>query len=164
MKSLSGNAWGKANNARNLLLRPLPEPLDGLAAEVTLTGKPQAAYEQAGIMWCAGQANYVKLIQERYKGQVVVNFVRETDDQPAIVATSKPLEAETVSLRLASAAGKVTAQYRLKNDEPWQTVGTCPSPRTTPTHVGLFTMMGPKEERWVAFRDFQLARTAAVKP
>jgi hypothetical protein len=101
-----------------------------MAAEVTVKAEPQASYEQAGLIWHADDANYVKVMLERFEGKLVVNFVREEADQPKIVAMA-PTEA-------ARSHSSHRAWRQIRGAEPkaeakeWVTIGTaipCPSRR-----------------------------------
>ncbi|HEX8310074.1 MAG TPA: DUF1349 domain-containing protein [Chthoniobacteraceae bacterium] len=158
MRSMPGNLWAGSKDVRGWLFRPLPALREGLAAEVTVKAEPQASYEQAGMIWHTDDANYVKVMLERFEGKLVVNFVREEADQPKIVAMA-PAEAGPVSLRLVVSRGKYEAQSRMAEAKEWTTIGTCDPLPQPPVQVGLGTMQGPKEkERWVRFTDFKITQ------
>lgn len=156
MRSLPGNLWAGANDLRGWLFRPLPALREGITTEVTVAADPQANYEQAGIIWRVDDANYVKVMQERFEGKIVVNFVREEADQPKIVAMT-PSEAGEVSIRLLLRSGRYEAQSRSGEAKAWITIGTCDPLPKPPIKVGLGTMQGDKEERrWVRFTNFRI--------
>ncbi len=160
LRSEPGNLWAGAKDVRGWLFRPLPTLREGMAAEVTVTADPQAAYEQAGVLWHLDDANYVKLMQERYVGKLVINFVREEADQPKIVAMV-PAEAEAVVLRLVARGGRYEAQKRSVTAKEWVMVGSCPALPKAPVQVGIGTMQGAKEpQRWVRFADFRITQVS----
>jgi regulation of enolase protein 1 (concanavalin A-like superfamily) len=129
-----------------------------MATEVTVKAEPQANYEQAGMIWHADDANYVKVVLERFEGKLVANFVREEADQPKIIAMA-PAESGSVSLRLIFRDGKYEAQSRSGETKDWVMIGTCEPLPKPPVQVGLGTMQGPKEEaRWVRFADFKITQ------
>jgi outer membrane protein assembly factor BamB/regulation of enolase protein 1 (concanavalin A-like superfamily) len=78
LRNLPGNLMGNKNSTANLALRPLPTPLaDGAASEVTIDAKPEAAFEQAGLLWYADDDHYVKIIVERLGAVTLLNFASE---------------------------------------------------------------------------------------
>jgi regulation of enolase protein 1 (concanavalin A-like superfamily) len=81
----------------------------------------RASYEQAGLIWHADDANYVKVMLERFEGKLVFNFVREEADQPKIVAMA-PTDAGSVSIRLVVRGGKYEAQSRAAEAKEWITI------------------------------------------
>ena len=160
MRSMPGNLWAGLKDVRGWLFRPLPALREGTATEVSVKAEPQSSYEQAGLIWHADDANYVKVMLERFEGKLVVNFVREEADQPKIVAMA-PTEAGSVSLRLIVRGGKYEAQSRKADAKDWITIGTCDPLPKPPVQVGLGTMQGPKEEeRWVHFSNFKITQPA----
>ena len=164
MRSMPGNLWAGQKDVRGWLFRSLPALRNGLATEVSVTAEPKSNYEQSGIIWHADDANYVKVMLERFEGKLVANFVREESDQPKIVAMV-PLETGSVSIRLAIRDGKYEAQSRTAEASDWVTIGTCAPLAKPPVQVGLGTMQGPKEEqRWVRFQGFRIAAPPAGTP
>ena len=156
MRSLPGNVWGGARDLRNWLFRPVPQRGE-ISTEVTVSGAPQAEYEQAGLMWYANDANYVKVMQEWLNGKLVVNFVREEDDRPEIVATA-PLAGDTVTLRLTLNATEYAAEFRTRGDQPWQRLGACKVLRSGVKQAGVGTMQGVENSgRWVTFSGFRIS-------
>jgi regulation of enolase protein 1 (concanavalin A-like superfamily) len=160
MRSMPGNLWAGSKDVRGWLFRPLPAIGQGVSAEVTVKAEPQANYEQAGLIWHADDANYVKVMLERFEGKLVVNFVREEADQPKIVAMA-PAEAGSVSIRLIVRGGTYEAQSRKADAKEWITIGICDPLPKPPVQVGLGTMQGAQEkERWVHFSNFKITQPA----
>ena len=70
LRVLPGYLHAKNNNARNVLLRPLPRSDKPLAVEVFVQSEPKAQFEHAGIVWYQDDDNYVSLFQEVLGGKV----------------------------------------------------------------------------------------------
>src|SRR5215813_310281 len=73
-----GNMWGPQNDARNVLLRPIPEPMpDELAFSVSIENTPTHQYEQSDLVWYYDDSNMVKIGQEMVDGQRSIVMGRE---------------------------------------------------------------------------------------
>jgi regulation of enolase protein 1 (concanavalin A-like superfamily) len=60
-----GNLWGSANNAKNVLVRPAPDPAKGpIEISVTVTNPPTGQYEQTDLVWYYDDSHMVKIGQE----------------------------------------------------------------------------------------------------
>src|SRR5262245_29038285 len=57
-----GNMWGPTNDAKNVLVRPLPDAAGGtLEVSVSVTNQPTHQYEQADLVWYYDDAHMVKI-------------------------------------------------------------------------------------------------------
>src|SRR5262245_23817121 len=65
-----GNMWGPANNATNVLVRPLPTiTTNTLEISVTIENRPTEQYEQVDLVWYYDDSHMVKLGQELVDGK-----------------------------------------------------------------------------------------------
>ncbi len=156
MRTLTGTLWGDTNTARNLLLRPAPEP-DDFATEVTVTIRGALDGEQAGLIWYRSDDDYIKLVNE-FKGQPFLLLVREVKQKAKEIGRI-PAPDGPVSLRMVSHHGWVRAQARIDGAAGWQTVAECPALDADDLRVGVFTHVFPGQtDRSARFQNFRLLR------
>ena len=73
MRSLPGGLWRRDNNVRNMVLRPLAGAPGKIAAvEVHVRNEPSARYENAGLVLYRDADNYVTVIKEFMRDELVV--------------------------------------------------------------------------------------------
>jgi hypothetical protein len=73
--------WGNQNNARNILVRPLPEDVAGdLELSATPENRPFNQYEQVDLVWYYNDSNMVKLELELVDSELCVLMGREEQD------------------------------------------------------------------------------------
>jgi len=162
LRTLPGYLHAKANNSRNILLRPLPKSDQPLAIEVYVEGEPKVQFEHAGVLWYVDDDNYVSLFQEVLGGKVELQMVAEKEGKPRTTVTKH--DAKGVWMRLLIADGKITTQYRPSEKEEWKTVGNSDIPAPGPARVGVMSGGAPKEaERHVRFRSFRILEVAKGK-
>ena len=140
-----GNMWGRANNAKNILLRPAPDP-DRAPLEITATfhNQPTGQWEQMNLVWFYDEGHMVKLGQELVSGKLCVVMGREEDDKTRTVGLV-PLDAHTVQLRLLVTGARIHGQYRTANWPAWREVGDCDLPVKGPPKISLQCYNGPPE-------------------
>src|SRR5581483_2733348 len=156
LKTLPGTLWATTNTAKNLLLRAAPEKAD-FATEVNVSIQPALDGEQAGLIWYAGDGDYIKLVKE-FKGQSFLLLVREEKEMAKEIGRI-PAPEGTITLRLASHNGWVTAQGRRTGAPGWQKVAECYSLTKPGFQVGVFTHISPGEtNRWARFQNFRMMR------
>lgn len=161
IRTQPGNMWGGANNAKNLLVRPLPENAAGtIAVEVTVATKPTERYEQAGIAWYYDDGHMVKLVRELVDGKLMVVMGREQGDRTRTVALI-PRQGDSVQLRLRVSGEKITGRFRVDGKSAWKDAGTCDLPAGNGPKVSLQTYNGPADaEHWARFAGFRILRLA----
>lgn len=140
---------GNAQTVNNALLRPAPDRREGkFAFEVTVTmPRLTQQYEQAGITWYTDGKPVFKLVKELVDGEL------------RIIPGHKPMDAETVQLRLVVEGEQWIAQYRPNATGEFLTAaeGTLPGPGDD--QVSIQGYHGPPEvERWVRFENFRILR------
>lgn len=150
---------GVAGTVKNALLRPAPDRSQGrYAIEVTITStaKPTNQYEQAGITWYNDGKPCFKLVKELINGELF------------IIPGRKPMDKETVQLRLIVTADKFTAQYRPDGQGEYLTAAEGKLPPASNDSVSVQCYNGPPDdEHWIRFADFRILEmlaTAAARP
>ena len=143
---------GVAHNVKNALLRKAPDRSKGkYAIEVTVTNltKPSQQYEQAGITWYNNEKPVFKLVKELVDGQL------------KIIPGHKPMDSQSVQLRLIVTADKFVAQYRPDGKGEFQTAATGSLPAPGKDQVSIQCYNGPPDaEHWIRFDDFRIIQLA----
>lgn len=141
---------GVAQTVKNALLRPAPDRAKGrYAIDVTVTNRsaPTQQYEQAGITWYTDGKPVFKLVKELIDGKLY------------IIPGRKPLECNTVELRLVVSADRFTAQYRPEAKGDFLTAAEgklAPGPNE---QVSIQCYQGPPDaEHWIRFENFRITR------
>jgi hypothetical protein len=141
---------GKANDAKNVLMRRAPERGSGVFAyevTVTFTTPPTNQFEQAGITWYLGGKPGTKLVHERIDGATY------------IVPGKLPAPEPTVQLRLIVAGNKYTAQFRPNGQGEFKTVGSGNLPPAETDEVSIQCYNGPADaEHWIRFENFRVLK------
>jgi len=161
IRTQPGNMWGGANNAKNLLVRPLPADAgEPIVVEMTVATQPTGQYEQAGMAWYRDDGNMVKLVRELVNGKRMVVMGREEADRTRTIALI-PWEGDSVQLRLQIGAEKIVGQYRPDGKTAWKDAGTCDPPPGNGPKISLQTYNGPADaEHWARFTGLRILRPA----
>ena len=156
-----GNMWGSANNAKNVLVRPVPDTAKGtVEVAVTVENQPVEQYEQVDLVWYYDDAHMVKLGQELVDGKLRVVMGREEGDRTRTVAIL-PLDAHSVRLRLVVSGGQIRGLFRPGNTDKWQEAGACNLPVKGSAKVSVQVYQGPANaERWAKVSEFRLMHLA----
>jgi hypothetical protein len=141
---------GVAHNVKNALVRAAPDRSQGkFAIEVTVTNHsaPTRQYEQAGITWYRDGRPVFKLVKELVDGKLM------------IIPGRKPMDAQTVQLRLIVTADGFVAQYRPDGQGEFLTAATGKLPPPDNDQVSIQCYNGPPDaEHWIRFDDFRIVR------
>jgi regulation of enolase protein 1 (concanavalin A-like superfamily) len=155
-----GNMWGPANDAKNVLVRPAPDPAKWeVDVQVTFTNSPTEQYEQCDLVWYYDDGHMVKCGQELVDGQLSIVMGREESDRTRTIKIV-PIDATTVRLRLIVKGDRIRGQFRAPGGE-WREVGECdlPVPAKGKPHISLQFYQGPaKVERWARVGEFVLTQ------
>jgi len=153
-----GNMWGPANNARNVLVHPAPDPAQGeVEVSVTLTNQPSGQYEQVDLVWYYDDSHMVKIGQEQVDGKLSLVMGREAADQCRTIVII-PIEAHALQVRFLVSSNSLQGQFRPVGTGTWQDAGTCTLPVHGAPKVSLQAYQGPPGvERWARFSDFRIA-------
>jgi regulation of enolase protein 1 (concanavalin A-like superfamily) len=156
-----GNMWGNANNAKNVLVRFVPDAAQGeIEIAVTFENRPTAQYEQADLVWYYDDSHMVKLGQELVDGKLCIVMGREEKDRTRTVKIV-PIEALKVQLRFLVKGNSLRGQFRPGGSDQWQDVGECdlPAPENGKPKISLQFYQGPADaEHWVRVTEFRVRR------
>ena len=159
MRILPGNLWGKANNAKNVLVRPVPDfGKDHIAITVSFDHTPTEKFEQINLSWYYDDSNMVKLGLEQVRGELCVVMGREEKDKTKTVKIVK--EAKTkVDLRMVVHGNTIEGYYRLDGQKDWALAGECPLPAAENPKISLHAYNGPaKVEHWAKVSALEVKR------
>lgn len=156
-----GNLWGGANNAKNVLVRPAPYPVDGeLEISVKFENAPTGQYEQVNLAWYYDDSHMVKLGREIVDGPVCVVMGREERDQCRTIARP-PVPGGWYRLRLIISGTQIRGQYWPEGASGWTDAGSCelPAPRGGTPMISLHAYNGvPDAEHWARITEFRVVR------
>lgn len=155
-----GNLWGDKNDAKNVLVRPLPKVENGasLSARVTVENKPTSQYEQVNLVWYYDDSNMVKIGLELVDGEVCMVMGREEDDKTRTIA-KPPIgnEVSKLHLRLTARGKTLTGEYRVGDSEELKLAGECDLPVKGDAKISLQAYQGPKDaEHWARFTNLTI--------
>ena len=158
-----GNMWGPPNNAKNVLVRPAPDPAkSAVEVSVTVTNQPTAQYEQVDLVWYYDDSHMVKLGQELVDGKLSIVMGREEADKTRTIAII-PLKSFSVQLRLTVTANQIHGQFRLPGEESWQEAGECDLPVHGTPKVSLQCYQGAAgTEHWARITEFSIRQSRIV--
>jgi len=156
-----GNMWGKANDAKNVLVRPAPDASGGtIEVTVAVENRPSAQYEQVDLVWYYNDGHMVKIGQELVNGKLSIVMGREENDRTRTVNII-PLTGMKVQLRLRVQGNRVRGQFLPEGVEAWQDVGECdlPAPAEAKPKISLQFYQGPADaEHWARVSAFRVRR------
>ncbi len=155
-----GGLMGAGKDAKNILVRPLPEKAKSVMVQVDADHKTQ--YEQAGLILYQDDDTYIKLVMEMVNEEVWIVFVVEIETKAKVVN------------KVARPKGDVWVAFDFEGDEVrtscWGKegkkieIGSTKFPMKPRPRVGVFTQSGqPNSNRWAQFRNFIIS-TVPAKP
>lgn len=155
-----GNMWGKDNNAKNVLLHPIPDAWqDSAGVSVQLEQHPKKRWEQTNLVWYYSDSMMVKIGLELEHGKTNIVMGHESGDRTRTIAIV-PYPDESVQLRFVVDGLKLRGFYRKPGATDWTEVGTTnlPSDSATPTpKVSLQFYMGEaNSDRWATVSNFKM--------
>ena len=151
--SLPGTLWEASNDTRNIAL--VDAPVGDFVVEVSVTGAVEIGAEQGGLMWYAGDDDYVKFVREMVGATRSVVVVTETGGVTNIDAFAQT-DSNDLDLQLERIGDTFVARYRVPGD-PWQAlVEVTPSFPGRP-QIGLFSQGDPDGLRASDFAGFSLS-------
>lgn len=155
-----GNMWGSANNARNILVRSIPDHCQqACQIEVTVFNQPTEQYEQVDLVWYYNDSYQVKIGQELVDGQLSIVMGREENDRTRTIAII-PLDTFEVRLRLSVNGEEIEGAFKKPGSEDWMTAGKTSLPIHGTPKITLQCYQGPdKVERWARLHDFVITKT-----
>lgn len=151
-----GNMWGPANDAKNVLVRELPQSDTPLEISVTVSNQPTEQYEQVDLVWYYDDSHQVKIGQERVDGKLTIVMGREEKDRTRTLAII-PIEALTVELRLIADGKTIRGAFRPAGAEEWREAGSCDLPVRGLPKLALECYQGPAQtERWARISNVRV--------
>lgn len=148
-----GNMWGPANNARNVLVRPAPDP-QKQTVEITasVSNHPTHQYEQVDLVWYYTDSDMVKIGEELVDGKLSAVMGREQNDKTRTIAII-PIASNDVQLRLIVGNNRIRGSFRLPEAD-WRDAGECDLPVKGESKISLQFYQGPtNEEHWARVRE-----------
>jgi regulation of enolase protein 1 (concanavalin A-like superfamily) len=121
-----GNMWGPANDAKNVLLIPVPRS-SGLEITATIEHSPTNQYEQADLVWYYADGNMVKLGPELVDGKFSVVMGREEGDRARTISIN-PIPAGAVDVKFIVKGNDIAGLFRESATEAWRSAGSCSLP------------------------------------
>jgi regulation of enolase protein 1 (concanavalin A-like superfamily) len=153
-----GNMWGPANNAKNILVRSVPDPAkQPLEITAAVANHPTAQYEQVDLVWYYDDSNMVKIGQELVNKKLSIVMGREQNDKTRTIAIIA-LDSDNVELRLIVKANQIRGQFKTPTAD-WRTAGECDLPVKGEPKITLQFYQGPaNEEHWARVSAFTIRR------
>jgi regulation of enolase protein 1 (concanavalin A-like superfamily) len=154
-----GNMWGRANDAKNVLVRPVPDPVaQPIEVAVTVSNRPTGQYEQVDLVWYYDDAHMVKIGQEQVHGVLCLVMGREEGDKTKTLAKI-PIEGLSLEVRFLASGDTIRGQFRPAGAADWRDAAECPLPKQGEPKVSLQVYQGPQDaDRWAGFRGFRIVR------
>ncbi|MDV6030089.1 MAG: hypothetical protein F9B45_08275 [Phycisphaera sp. RhM] len=154
-----GNMWGKANDAKNVLLHPVPRAWqDSVDVSVQLEQHPKKRWEQTNLVWYYSDSTMVKIGLEIEHGITNIVMGREENDRTRTIAIV-PYPDEMVQLRFVVDGRELSGFYRKPSDQDWIAVGTATLPEDTSAvpQISLQFYQGEADSgRWATASHFEM--------
>jgi hypothetical protein len=169
IRLLPGNMWGPANDAKNILTRPVPDPAvspDGLEIVATVTNRPTEQYEQVDLVWYYADSHMVKIGLELVDGKLCIVMGREEADRTRTISIN-PITAQTVDLRLLVTTNRITGDFRPHGTDAWKRAGDCSVPVLAGVRpkISLQCYQGPTNiERWARITQLRVQSARSLAP
>ena len=162
LRILPGNLWGGANNARNVLVRPAPDPTHGpIEITVRFENAPTGQYEQVNLAWYYDDSHMVKLGREIVDGPVCVVMGREEKDQCRTIARP-PVPGAWYRLRLTISGAEIRGAYWPEGATAWAEAGVCTLPAPPPgvaPKISLHAYNGfADQEHWARITELRVVQ------
>ncbi len=155
--ALPGHVFKQHNDARNVLLRNLPETSRPVVVEVYVESWPKVMFEEASLYWWYDEDNFVCVTLERLENELHVRMYREVEGKPEFVRFKNPCEVNGISLRLVVQDGKAAGYQREAGQAGWRSLGQCDLPAKGPAKIALNAGGGGKNtENWARFSQFRI--------
>ena len=155
-----GNMWGPANDAKNVLVRDVPDPAkQPLEITASVEHHPTNQYEQADLVWYYDDGHMVKIGEELVDKKLSIVMGREENDKTRTIAII-PLDSDSVELRLIVRGNRIRGRFKTPKGE-WRNAGECDLPIKGEPKVSLQFYQGPADaEHWARVTDFTIRRAA----
>jgi regulation of enolase protein 1 (concanavalin A-like superfamily) len=156
-----GNMWGPANDARNVLVRPAPDPGEGeIDVSVTMRNRPTGQYEQVDLVWYYDDSHMVKIGLELVDAKLCIVMGREQADRTRTIKII-PTDSFSVRTRFLVRGNRIRGQFRPAESDDWQEVGECDLPARSGADpkISLQCYQGPANtEHWALISEFRIQK------
>jgi regulation of enolase protein 1 (concanavalin A-like superfamily) len=159
-----GNMWGPPNNAKNILVRDLPN-LESKSWQigVTMFNQPTEQYEQVDLVWYYDDSHMVKIGQELVDGQLSVVMGREEGDRTRTIAII-PLDSDKLRVKFEVEGKSIRGFFKTQGSNVWVLVGETDLPVFGIPKITIQCYQGPlNEERWARIQDFEMTELLSKK-
>jgi uncharacterized protein len=130
--------------------------VDGdFTAEVTVKGKFDVLYDQAGLMMRLSETHWIKASIEFTDGQMYFSVV-VTNDASDWSLVNIPIGEDGTSIRLTRHGEAVRVQYLDVSDQRWKPTRLAYFPPSKSVAIGLMCCSPEREGFEVTFRDFKV--------
>ncbi|TWT80186.1 hypothetical protein CA13_15990 [Planctomycetes bacterium CA13] len=157
-----GNMWGASNDAKNILVQPLPDGWkDAVEVSVELSHHPKKRWEQANLVWYYSDSAMVKLGLEIEHGITNIVMGREEGDKTRTVVII-PYADPVVQLRLTVVGQEIRGYFRPLGTTDWTEAGVSTLPETSsalPPQVSLQFYQGEAgSNRWATVKWLEIKK------
>ncbi|MBB2981439.1 DUF1349 domain-containing protein [Paraburkholderia tropica] len=125
------------------------------SVEVTVDGRYETLYDQAGLMIRLGESHWVKAGTEYTDGEICLSVV-VTNDNSDWSVQRLAVPATGLRLRLTKHREAVRVQYLREEDQQWQMIRLAYLPPASKADVGLMCCSPERKGFEVLFRDFKV--------
>ena len=153
-----GNMWGSQNNAKNVLVREIPDlPEKETVISVTVSNKPTHQYEQVDLVWYYNDSYQVKIGLEQVDEKLTIVMGREEKDRTRTIIIA-PVDFYTVDLRLTRSGNQIKGEFKKHGTDRWQLAGQCDLPSSEKPNIALQCYQGdPMVKHWALLKNFSVA-------
>jgi len=150
--------WGPANDAKNVLLRPAPDPQrEQIEITAAVENHPTNQYEQVDLVWYYDDSHMVKVGEELVDGKLSVVMGREENDRTRTISIT-PLDSQTVQLRMRVSGKTVHGQFKTPMHD-WRDVGECDMPVKGDPKISLqFYQAAQDTNHWARVSEFTIRK------
>jgi len=154
-----GNMWGPANDAKNVLVRPIPAvESGGVAISATLENYPTNQYEQINLVWYYDDSHMVKIGLELVHGQLSMVMGWEAADR-ATTLSIVPMKSNIIRVRLTVLGNRIHGQYQIPGSAEWHEGGQCDLPENGAPKASIQAYQGaPESAHWARVTDFRIEK------
>ncbi len=153
IKIQPGGLMGAGKDAKNILVRPLPD--DAKSVKVQVDAEHKTQFEQAGLILYHDDDTYIKLVLEMVDEKVWVVFVVEKETKAAVI--NKVPRPEGDAWVAMDFAGNSVKTYCWGKKEKKIEIGKAEFPMEPKPRIGVFTQSGqPGSDRWATFEHFTI--------
>lgn len=151
-----GNMWGPKNDAKNVLVRDLPESAQPIEVSMTVSNKPTEQYEQIDLTCYFDDSHMVKIGFEQVDGKWSIVMGREEKDRTRTIAII-PVKGPVIDLRYITDGKTFRGSFRDTGSNEWREAGVCDLPGQGKLKAAIQCYQGPANaEHWARISNFKV--------